>query len=135
EAIENAIAGAVWNMRAGPKPPMGAPYDSGLQAVEVLARSYPEWPERFGDGLRPILKLFHVLIDRAGTGGALLRRFYAGFLAEATELLDDPALIPAARTYAELAEAWSELATTVRSGEPKIAHARSEERRVGKRGD
>lgn len=113
-AIRAALASTVSNMRepAG----MDLPYDSGLRAIRRFERSYASWPERFGDGLRPVLKLLHVLIDRAGTGGALFRRFFAGFLAEASELTGDSTLEPVAATYAELAAEWSALSRAVRRG-------------------
>jgi hypothetical protein len=114
EAIRAALASVVANMRRLPGPDL--PYEEGLRAVESFAATFPGWPERFGDGLRPVLKLLHVLIDRAGTGGSLFRRFFAAFLEEASELTGDRALREPARAYRELAGAWADLSRTVRRG-------------------
>jgi butirosin biosynthesis protein H-like/uncharacterized protein DUF4872 len=120
-AVETAVARTVAAMRS--RSGHGAPYESGLDAVASFARSYLDWPERFGDGLRSALKLLHVFIDRAGTGGALFRGFFARFLGEAAALLRDPAIGRVAVAYRELAAAWRGLSATVRSGEARLAHA------------
>jgi hypothetical protein len=120
-AVEIAVARTVASMRLGSG--REAPYESGLDAVASFERSYRDWPGRFGDGLRSALKLLHVLIDRAGTGGALFRAFFAQFLGEAAMLLRDPAMASVAAAYGELAEAWRALSATVRSGEARVAHA------------
>lgn len=112
--VRTGIESVVRNMRGRPDPRL--PYDEGLHAVDGFIASYADWPDRFGDGLRPVMKLLHVLIDRAGTGGSLFRRFFADFLDEASVLVGDPALAGPAAAYRELADAWSELSGTVRRG-------------------
>lgn len=124
-AVRAAIESVVANMRSRPDPAL--PYAEGLHAVRDFAISYRDWPERFGDGLRPVLKLLHVLIDRAGTGGSLFRRFFAEFLEEAASLTGDSALHVPAYAYRELAGAWTDLSQTVRRGTPE-AHAAATER-------
>jgi hypothetical protein len=119
--VRVAIESVVRNM-CRPRDP-ALPYGEGLCAVRELAESYRDWPERFGGELRSVLKLLHVLIDRAGTGGSLFRRFFARFLAEAAELTGDRSLEGPAAAYDELADAWAELSRTVRRGTPHAHEA------------
>jgi hypothetical protein len=86
----------------------------GLAALDELARAYPGWPARYGEGARTMRKLLHVYVARAGNGGALFRSLQAAFLAEAADLLGDAALRPAAAAYEHAASGWRELAAAVR---------------------
>jgi hypothetical protein len=118
---EDTIAWRIWDGSGGYAT---VPYRQGLNGLGGLIESCESWPERFGeDGLRPVLKLLHVLLERAGTGGGFYRAFQATFLSEAAELLGDEPLRDLARAYAELAREWRDLAWAVRKGEPRTAHA------------
>jgi hypothetical protein len=51
-----------------------------------------------------------MLMERAGTGGALFRNMYRDFLQESSELLDSKALLNASREFAVIAELWTDVA-------------------------
>jgi hypothetical protein len=90
-----------------------APQFSGASylGIEKLADSLPSWP-RIAKKPAEDFALASLLMERAGTGGALFRNFYRDFLAESREHL------PKARTvldtghglFAEAATAWSAIA-------------------------
>jgi uncharacterized protein DUF4872/butirosin biosynthesis protein H-like len=64
-------------------------------------------------------------IEHYGTGGGLLRPMYAGFFAEAAEVLGDPMLRSLGERYAELGRGWSELAgAALPSGVPMFREAK-----------
>jgi hypothetical protein len=71
------------------------------------------WPKVYPAG-----KLFLPLrdayesIENAGTGGGLMRPLYAEFLDEAAKITGRSGLAECADVYRQLAEQWSELATT-----------------------
>lgn len=121
-AVEDALALAVRNMRQD-RAPEGTPFHVGLDGVDRFASLFPEWPRRFDGRLHGALKALRIFIARAGTGGALFRSLFAGFLDEAAELLGDRALADAGGTYGRLSEAWIELARSARGPDPAAAHA------------
>ena len=94
----------------------------GLNGAAAFGRSYPLWPETFGDGLGQAMKGIVIFIVKAGTGGAMFRSLQAGFLDEAADLLDDRDLAEAARIYDELAVEWRELAATSKGEDALAAH-------------
>jgi hypothetical protein len=125
-AVERAIAESVANMTEAAEGLAGADPGCGLDHVEDLASSYPQWPERFGDKLGPALGGLWVFVVKAGTGGAMFRSLQAGFLRESATLLDDPDIGHAADVYEELAREWIALADAAagaRDGDPAAAHA------------
>lgn len=73
------------------------------------------WPVVFKDkvGLYSTLRSLHEGIKLFGTAGGGLRGFYADFLEEATEILNQPALGEAAEQYRQVASLWGTFADAV----------------------
>ena len=63
-----------------------------------------------------------MLMEKAGTGGAIFRNFYRDFLKESYEILKIENINKSQKMFAEIADLWTEVSTLFRS----------EERRVGK---
>jgi hypothetical protein len=120
--IAAAIAQAVENMRVGGRSLGGSGAPMGLDAVAVLERDFPAWPERFGDRLGSALRGLRTFVVKAGTGGALFRSLHAQFLYDAAALLDDDALAGAATTYDELSREWAAAAEASAGDDPADAH-------------
>ncbi|MEA2466236.1 MAG: hypothetical protein QOJ57_362 [Thermoleophilaceae bacterium] len=125
-AIERAVRQSATNMTEGAEALAGLEPGCGLDHVDRLAASYPEWPERYGsERLAKALGGLWVFIVKAGTGGAMFRSLQAGFLRESSELLDDARLAQAADVYERLAAEWVALAGAAagaRTGDPVAAH-------------
>ncbi len=120
-AVTAAVSRAIANMRED-EPPPGTPFSFGLAGVDRFVEGFPSWPRRFGDQLPAALKCLRIFVARAGTGGALFRSLFAGFLDEAAGLLEDNGLHAAARAYHDLTAAWRELAATARGRDALAAH-------------
>ncbi len=73
------------------------------------------WPVVFKEkvGLYSTLRSLHEGIKLFGTAGGGLRGFYADFLEEATEILNQPALGEAAEQYRQVASLWGTFADAV----------------------
>jgi hypothetical protein len=106
---------------------MGEP---GLAGLELFVDDFADWPSR-GLDLREWLRRIRLLVERAGTGGALFRNLYAGFLAEAGELLGDPALTEAADVYRRVAEGWSDAVRIPAAADPRAVHSAAAIRLAG----
>jgi hypothetical protein len=106
------------NAKAYLAPPFkGASY----LGIEKLAELLPHWQTQAPDPQQD-LELAALLMERAGTGGALFRNFYRDFLREAHDLLGRPAALHQAQAlFADSAEQWTEVAALIersaRSGE------------------
>lgn len=129
--IAEAIRRAVANMRPDPETD---PYrwlgEPGLAGLAQFVNDFAAWPSRRLD-LREWLRRIRLLVERAGTGGALFRNLYAGFLAEAGELLADPALTEAADVYRRAAEAWSDAVRIPAGADPRAVHRAAATRLAG----
>ncbi|MDA0565721.1 BtrH N-terminal domain-containing protein [Streptomonospora sp. S1-112] len=84
----------------------------GHRGIEKAARLVPGWLRRAADPRRDLPQAA-LLMERAGTGGALFRNLYRDFLGECAGLLDDPRLRAGHELYTEAAEAWSRVAALV----------------------
>ena len=93
-AIAAGIGLCVHNMRHE-RPPEGAPYSLGLEALGGFADAYPSWPEFFGERLPGALWGLRIFIAKAGTDGTFFRSLQANFLAESAGLLRDRELLAA----------------------------------------
>ena len=111
-----------WEISGATGPTTVVTYRQGLSALDALIDSCAGWPQRFGDGLSDALRLLHVLLERAGTGGGFYRRFEARFLDEAAAALDDVQLRAAAAHYTALAAHWREVARSLRQEDVAAAH-------------
>jgi hypothetical protein len=73
----------------------------------------PHW-QALAPNPRQDLELAALLMERAGTGGALFRNFYRDFLEQVREWLGaTPALIDAQRLFAESASEWTAVAKLI----------------------
>jgi hypothetical protein len=81
--------------------------------IRKLADSLPDWLD---DAKNPKqdLELAALLMERAGTGGAVFRNFYRDFLAEAGEMSGHPAILKdAAQLFADSASEWTAVAALI----------------------
>ncbi|MBZ3908049.1 BtrH N-terminal domain-containing protein [Streptomyces griseiscabiei] len=94
----------------------------GHRGIEKTARQLPKWLRRDGDP-RAGLRRTAVLMEQAGTGGALFRNLYRDFLAESAGLIDSPHLRTGHTLYAEAAALWTQVAALIAtagdSGDPR----------------
>ncbi|MBE1573858.1 BtrH N-terminal domain-containing protein [Amycolatopsis roodepoortensis] len=89
----------------------------GYRGIGKAAVQVRKWLERSGDPARDLPQAA-MLMERAGTGGALFRRIYRDFLGECTALVDDAGLRTAYEKYREIAPLWTEVAGLLtRAGE------------------
>lgn len=84
----------------------------GHRGIEKTAKLVPTWLERTDDPQRDLPQAA-LLMERAGTGGALFRNLYRDFLAECAQLLDSSHLDTGHRLYTEAATLWTEVATLI----------------------
>lgn len=81
----------------------------GHRGIEKTAKLVPKWQQR-SDNPREDLPQAALLMERAGTGGALFRNLYRDFLAECAQLIDSSHLRTGHRLYAEAATLWTQVA-------------------------
>ncbi|MFD5696993.1 BtrH N-terminal domain-containing protein [Streptomyces lasiicapitis] len=84
----------------------------GHRGIEKTAQQVPKWLQRSGNP-REDLPRAAVLMERAGTGGALFRNLYRDFLAECAQLIDSSHLRTGHSLYAEAATLWTQVAALV----------------------
>jgi hypothetical protein len=84
----------------------------GFKGIARAAREVNRWLTRT-DTPEQDLTLAAVLMERAGTGGALFRNFYRDFLGECMALFDSAELESAHRIYAEVAPLWTQVSTHI----------------------
>ncbi|MET9607317.1 BtrH N-terminal domain-containing protein [Streptomyces sp. NPDC006512] len=89
----------------------------GHRGIAKAAKLVPAWLQRTDDPQRDLPQAA-LLMEKAGTGGALFRNLYRDFLAECADLLDDSHLRTGHGLYAEAAALWTEAAAMIaRAGE------------------
>lgn len=84
----------------------------GHRGIEKTAKQVPKWLQR-SDDPREDLPQAAVLMEKAGTGGALFRNLYRDFLAECAQLIDSSHLRTGHGLYAEAATLWTQVAALV----------------------
>lgn len=84
----------------------------GHRGIEKAAKYVPKWLPRC-DSPRQDLAQAAVLMEKAGTGGALFRNLYRDFLAECAEVVDSSRLRTGHSLYAEAAALWTRVAALV----------------------
>lgn len=86
----------------------------GVRAMRWVARNIRKWPKKIG-----IKKTNHYLgqlvrmQEEIGTGGGGFRFIYAAFLAEAAEVLGNPALKTRSAEMTEIGDAWRDFALNI----------------------
>lgn len=84
----------------------------GHRGIEKTAKQVPKWLERSADPGQDLPRAA-VLMEKAGTGGALFRNLYRDFLAECAQLIDSDHLRTGHSLYAEAAALWTEVAELI----------------------
>jgi len=77
----------------------------GIKGIVKMSGEILKWPSRSSDFERDLC-LAALLMERAGTGGALFRNLYRDFLKECIEQLADPKIEQAYRLFTEIAPMW-----------------------------
>ncbi|MFF9094432.1 BtrH N-terminal domain-containing protein [Streptomyces sp. NPDC014802] len=94
----------------------------GYRGIEKAARQVPKWLQR-SDSPGEDLPRAALLMERAGTGGALFRNLYRDFLAECAQHIDSGHLRTGHGLYTEAATLWTQvsehIATAGEAGEAK----------------
>ncbi|MFD5406370.1 BtrH N-terminal domain-containing protein [Streptomyces griseorubiginosus] len=89
----------------------------GHRGIDKAGKAVRTWLRR-SDDLGRDLPQAALLMEKAGTGGALFRNLYRDFLAECAESVDSDHLRTGHRLYAEAAALWTEVAALItRAGE------------------
>ncbi|MEU4701500.1 BtrH N-terminal domain-containing protein [Nonomuraea dietziae] len=81
----------------------------GHRGIEKAAGQVPRWLLRVERPERDLPQAA-LLMEKAGTGGALFRALYRDFLEECAGLIDDDGLRTGHRLYGEAATMWTEVA-------------------------
>ena len=84
----------------------------GHRGIEKAGKQVRTWLQRT-DNPQQDLPQAALLMEKAGTGGALFRNLYRDFLAECTQLLDSSHLRTGHRLYTEAATLWTEVAALI----------------------
>ncbi|MEU6304403.1 BtrH N-terminal domain-containing protein [Streptomyces chartreusis] len=84
----------------------------GHRGIEKTAKQVPKWLQR-SDNPQEDLTLAAVLMERAGTGGALFRNLYRDFLGECAQLIDSSHLRTGHSLYTEAATLWTRVAALI----------------------
>jgi hypothetical protein len=84
----------------------------GHRGIEKTAKQVPKWLQR-SDNPKEDLPRAALLMERAGTGGALFRNLYRDFLAECAQSIDSRHLRTGHSLYTEAATLWAQVAALV----------------------
>ncbi|MER7495071.1 DUF4872 domain-containing protein [Streptomyces pharetrae] len=81
----------------------------GHRGIEKAGERVRTWLQRTDDPQRDLPQAA-LLMEKAGTGGALFRNLFRDFLAECAQFVDSGHLRTGHRLYAEAATLWTEVA-------------------------
>ncbi|MFE9468621.1 BtrH N-terminal domain-containing protein [Streptomyces virginiae] len=84
----------------------------GHRGIAKAAEQVPKWLQRSDNPLEDLPQTA-ILMERAGTGGALFRNLYRDFLAECAQLIDSNHLRTGHSLFTEAAALWTEVATLI----------------------
>ncbi|MFC6083016.1 BtrH N-terminal domain-containing protein [Sphaerisporangium aureirubrum] len=84
----------------------------GHRGIQKAGKLVPAWLQRTDDPRRDLPQAA-MLMEKAGTGGALFRNLYRDFLAECVQVLDSDHLRTGHRLYSEAAILWTEAAALI----------------------
>ncbi|THA75431.1 BtrH N-terminal domain-containing protein [Streptomyces sp. A0592] len=85
----------------------------GHRGIEKASKRVPLWLQRTDNPQRDLPQAA-MLMEKAGTGGALFRNLYRDFLAECTDLLMSDHLRTGHALYTEAAALWTEAAALIK---------------------
>ncbi|MDF2835012.1 MAG: lantibiotic transporter [Paenibacillus sp.] len=77
----------------------------GNKGIVRMSSEILKWPTRVKNREHDLC-LIALLMERAGTGGALFRNLYRDFLKECADILEDPKIERACRLFTEIAPLW-----------------------------
>lgn len=105
----------------------------GYRGIEKTSGEIIKWFDRSKD-VKTEFATSAMIMERAGTGGALFRNLYRDFLKEAYELTGNNAIGEAHRAFVDVSEAWSEIIAlfekVAETGERKYVLQASEKLKV-----
>jgi len=78
------------------------------KGIHKTASEIKKW-FKSSQNIKHEFQLSAVLMERAGTGGALFRNLYRDFLKESSTYLNEPGLVEAHREFIDIAEQWTEI--------------------------
>ncbi|GHO80978.1 lantibiotic ABC transporter [Ktedonobacter sp. SOSP1-85] len=84
----------------------------GKKGIVKMSNEILKWPSR-SNNIEHDLCLTALLMERAGTGGALFRNLYRDFLKECVDLLEDPKIEQAYRLFTEIAPMWVSVSASI----------------------
>ena len=84
----------------------------GHRGIEKAGKQVPGWLRRTDEPRRDLPQAA-LLMEKGGTGGALLRALYCDFLNECTRLIDHDGLRAGHRLYAEAAVLWTRVSALI----------------------
>ncbi|EFH81117.1 BtrH N-terminal domain-containing protein [Ktedonobacter racemifer] len=84
----------------------------GNKGIVKMSDEILKWPSR-SNNIERDLGLTALLMERAGTGGALFRNLYRDFLKECVDLLEDPKIEQAYRLFTEIAPMWVSVSASI----------------------
>lgn len=84
----------------------------GYRGIEKAAERVPKWLQRDGHPHEHLARAA-LLMEKAGTGGALFRNLYRDFLAECAPYVDSGHLRTGHGLYAEAAALWTQVAALI----------------------
>lgn len=84
----------------------------GHRGIDKAGKAVRTWLRRSDDPGRDLPQAA-LLMEKAGTGGALFRNLYRDFLAECADFVDSDHLRTGHRLYAEAAALWTEVAALI----------------------
>ncbi|MFF7646012.1 DUF4872 domain-containing protein [Streptomyces canus] len=106
---QRVVAAITGCARAFLNPPIA---NLGHRGIEKSGKLVRTWLQRADDPRRDLPQAA-LLMEKAGTGGALFRNLYRDFLAECAEFVDSDHLRTGHRLYAEAAALWTEVAALI----------------------
>jgi len=77
----------------------------GFKGIVKMSQEILKWPSR-SSNIEHDFCLTALLMERAGTGGALFRNLYRDFLKESAALLEEPKIEQAHALFSEIAPMW-----------------------------
>ena len=105
-ALKDAVANALRsNARAYLTPPI---QNVGFKGIEKASRELVRWFDRSTD-VPGEFGMLAMMMERAGTGGALFRNLYRDFLKEAYAVTGDSRTAQAYSAFVDIARDWSEV--------------------------
>lgn len=84
----------------------------GNKGIVKMSKEILKWPSR-SNHFEHDLCLTALLMERAGTGGALFRNLYRDYLKECADRLEDPRIEQAYLLFTEIAPMWASVSAAI----------------------